>query len=112
MLVFALGILIDKLQEEILTWPEATAEQHLFGSINFHINNGRDTGIEMGHVRGDHLNDLSFPMQIRNNLVILDVFQLIMYFPNQDRLVIGLKMRMIYQQCDKSFQTAISVTLN
>lgn len=69
MLIFALGILIDKLQEEILTWPEATAEQHLFGGINFRINNGRDTGIEMGHVHGDHLNDLSFPMQIRNNLV-------------------------------------------
>lgn len=69
MLIFALSIVIDKLQEEILMWLEATAEQHLFGGINFRINNGRDTGIEIGHVRGDHLNDLSFPMQIRNNLV-------------------------------------------
>jgi hypothetical protein len=50
--------------------------------INFRINSRRYTGIEMIHVRGDHLNNLSFPMQMRNNPFNTGCIQLIIHvFP-------------------------------
>ena len=56
---------VDNLQhEELLEWPELTAEPHHFGGIEFLLNKR-----EMGHIHGDRLADLPFPMSIRNELV-------------------------------------------
>jgi hypothetical protein len=59
-----MGTVIDKIKKEILSWPYVTAEPHRFGGIEFRINKR-----EMGHVHGDRLADLPFPMNIRNELV-------------------------------------------
>jgi hypothetical protein len=59
-----MGTVIEKIKKEILSWPYVTAEPHRFGGIEFRINKR-----EMGHVHGDRLADLPFPMNIRNELV-------------------------------------------
>ena len=60
----SMGTVIEKIKKEILSWPYVTAEPHRFGGIEFRINKR-----EMGHVHGDRLADLPFPMNIRNELV-------------------------------------------
>jgi luciferase-like monooxygenase len=60
----SMGTVIEKIKKKILSWPYVTAEPHRFGGIEFRINKR-----EMGHVHGDRLADLPFPMNIRNELV-------------------------------------------
>jgi hypothetical protein len=56
--------ILDNIKQEILKWPEVTAEPHRFGGTEFRLNKR-----EMGHIHGDRLADLPFPMSIRNELV-------------------------------------------
>ena len=56
--------ILDSIQKEILSWPFVTAEAHKFGGIEFRLNKR-----EMGHIHGERLVDLPFPMTIRNKLV-------------------------------------------
>ena len=51
-------------KKEILSWPYVTAESHIFGGIEF-----RYSKREMGHIHGERLADLPFPMTTRNELV-------------------------------------------
>jgi Family of unknown function (DUF5519) len=59
-----MNTILDKVQNEILKWPGVTAEPHRFGGIEFRLNKR-----EMGHIHGNRLADLPFPMKIRNELV-------------------------------------------
>ena len=56
--------ILENIQKEILSWPFVTAEVHKFGGIEFRLNKR-----EMGHIHGERLVDLPFPMKIRNELV-------------------------------------------
>jgi len=57
-------MILEKIKKEILSWPNVTAEQHKFGGIEFRLNKR-----EMGHIHGERVVDIPFPMQIRNELV-------------------------------------------
>jgi hypothetical protein len=59
-----MSTILKKIKKEILSWPNVTAEKHRFGGIEFRLNKR-----ELGHIHGDHLADLPFPMKIRNELV-------------------------------------------
>jgi hypothetical protein len=59
-----MSIILEKIKKEILSWPNVTTEKHRFGGIEFRINKR-----EMGHIHGDRLADLPFPMKTRNELV-------------------------------------------
>jgi hypothetical protein len=59
-----MGSISEKIKNEILEWPSVTAEPHKFGGIEFRLNKR-----EMGHIHGDRLADLPFPMKTRNELV-------------------------------------------
>ena len=59
-----MSIILEEIKKEILSRPNVTAEQHKFGEIEFRLNER-----EMGHIHGDRLTDLPFPMKIRNELV-------------------------------------------
>jgi Family of unknown function (DUF5519) len=59
-----MSMILEKIKKEILSWPNVTAEQHKFGGVEFRLNKR-----EMGHIHGDHLADLPFPMKARNELV-------------------------------------------
>ena len=52
------------IKEEILKWPGITTEPNRFGGIEFLVNKK-----EMGHLHGDKLADLPFPVEIRKELV-------------------------------------------
>lgn len=59
-----MGIVLEKIKKEILSWPNVTAERHKFGGIEFRLNKR-----ELGHIHGDRLADLPFPMNSRNDLI-------------------------------------------
>jgi hypothetical protein len=59
-----MSMVLDKIEKEILSWPNVTVEQHKFGGVEFRLNKR-----EMGHIHGDRLADLPFPMKTRNELV-------------------------------------------
>ena len=56
--------IIERIKKEITSWPNVTTQPHRFGGIEFRLNKR-----EMGHIHGDRLADLPFPMKIRNELV-------------------------------------------
>jgi hypothetical protein len=56
--------ILESIQKQILSWPFVTAETHKFGGTEFRLNKR-----EMGHIHGERLVDLPFPMKIRNELV-------------------------------------------
>jgi Family of unknown function (DUF5519) len=59
-----MSTIIESIKKEILSWPYVTAESHRFGGIEFRLNKR-----EMGHIHGERVADLPFPMKIRNELV-------------------------------------------
>jgi hypothetical protein len=59
-----MSIAIEKIKNEILSWPHVTAGPHQFGGIEFRLRK-----MELGHIHGDRLADLPFPMSVRNELV-------------------------------------------
>lgn len=52
------------IKDEILKWPGITTEPNRFGGIEFLVNEK-----EMGHLHGEKLADLPFPVEIRKELV-------------------------------------------
>ena len=59
-----MGIILDKIRDELLSWPDVTAEHHRFGGLEFRLHKR-----ELGHIHGDRLADLPFPLDKRNELV-------------------------------------------
>jgi hypothetical protein len=56
--------ILETIRQEILRWPNVTSEPHRYGGIEFRINKK-----EIGHIHGNRLADLPFPMKIRDELV-------------------------------------------
>jgi MFS family permease len=54
----------ENIKHKILSWPGVTSNPYYFGGIEFRINK-RD----MGHIHGDKLADLPFPIEIRKDLI-------------------------------------------
>src|SRR4051794_17702198 len=52
------------IEHEILSWPHVTAHPHRFGGVEFQVNQH-----EIGHMHGDQLADLPFPVRVRRELV-------------------------------------------
>lgn len=53
-----------QIQREVSSWPGVTVETHGRGMVFFHV--GRR---EIGHLHGNQLADLPFPVRIREKLV-------------------------------------------
>jgi hypothetical protein len=53
-----------RIQHEVASWPGVSVEAHRGGMIFFHV--GRR---EIGHLHGNRLADLPFPVRIREKLV-------------------------------------------
>jgi Family of unknown function (DUF5519) len=55
----------ENIKEKILSWPEVTSNPYYIGGgIEFRVNK-----IDMGHIHGDKLADLPFPIEIRKQLI-------------------------------------------
>jgi hypothetical protein len=53
-----------QIEEAVASWPGVTVEPHRFGGIEFRV--GRR---ELGHLHGNRLADLPFPIRVREQLV-------------------------------------------
>src|SRR4051794_33951891 len=53
-----------RIRDEILTWSGVTEAPHRFGGVEFRLGKR-----ELGHLHGDYLADLPFPVRIREELV-------------------------------------------
>jgi hypothetical protein len=56
-------LIFETIKNEILKMPGITTEPNRFGGIEFLVNK------KMGHLHGDKLADLSFPIEVRKELV-------------------------------------------
>jgi hypothetical protein len=54
----------QQIVREVSSWPDVTIEEHRFGGIEFRL--GRR---ELGHLHGNRLADLPFPVRVREELV-------------------------------------------
>ena len=54
----------ERIRREVLAWPGVAEAPHRFGGVEFRL--GRR---EIGHLHGDRLADLPFPVRVREELV-------------------------------------------
>jgi len=54
----------ELIEREVGGWPGVEAEVHRFGGVEFRVN-----GHEIGHLHGDRMADLPFPVRMRKELV-------------------------------------------
>jgi len=54
----------EKIEREVTGWPGVEEKPHRFGGVEFRVN-----GHEIGHLHGDRLADLPFPVRVREELV-------------------------------------------
>lgn len=59
-----LDSIVGRIQHEVASWPGVTVEAHRGGMVFFHVGQR-----EIGHLHGDRLADLPFPVRIREKLV-------------------------------------------
>lgn len=57
-------MIADRIRDEVGGWKGVQAGSHRFGGIEFRV-----AGHEIGHLHGDRLADLPFPVRIRRELV-------------------------------------------
>ena len=53
-----------RISEAVTSWPGVTLQPHRFDGVEYVI--GRR---EIGHIHGDHLVDIPFPIKVRNEIV-------------------------------------------
>ena len=58
------GSISERIEREVASWAGVTVSPHRYGGIEFRV--GRR---ELGHLHGDRLADLPFPVPIRRELV-------------------------------------------
>jgi hypothetical protein len=54
----------ETIEREVTGWPGVEEKRHRFGGVEFRVN-----GHEIGHLHGDRLADLPFPVRMRKELV-------------------------------------------
>jgi hypothetical protein len=54
----------ERIEGEVSGWPGVEERPHRFGGVEFRVN-----GHEIGHLHGDRLADLPFPVRMREELV-------------------------------------------
>jgi Family of unknown function (DUF5519) len=54
----------DRIRHELTSWPGVTAAPHRFGGLEFRLDRR-----ELGHLHGDRLADLPFPIKVRDQLI-------------------------------------------
>ncbi len=54
----------EQIRREVLSWSGVTEEPHRFGGVEFRLGKR-----ELGHLHGDYLADLPFPVRVREELV-------------------------------------------
>lgn len=66
----------EAVRREVTGWPEVEAKPHRFNGVEFRVR-----GHEIGHLHGDRLADLPFPVKVRKELVAQSKVRLHHIFP-------------------------------
>ena len=53
------------ISEAVTQWPGVTQRPHRFGAVAFFLGERR----EVGHIHGDHVVDIPFPIKVRDELI-------------------------------------------
>ena len=53
-----------EIQKRVMRWENVSIQPHRFGGVEFRLGKR-----ELGHLHGDSLLDLPFPMKVRNELI-------------------------------------------
>ncbi|QIN79283.1 hypothetical protein GBA65_13040 [Rubrobacter marinus] len=59
-----MGEIAERIERELRGWPGVESKPHRFNGIEFRVR-----GHEIGHLHGDRLADLPFPVRVRKELV-------------------------------------------
>jgi hypothetical protein len=54
----------QRIQAELMRWPYVEAHPHRFGGTEYRIGKR-----ELGHIHGDHLVDIPFPIKVRDEVI-------------------------------------------
>lgn len=54
----------QRIQEAVMTWEGVTSQPHRFGGVEFRYGKR-----EIGHIHGDFLVDIPFPLNVKNELI-------------------------------------------
>ena len=54
----------EQIRDELLSWPGVTVVPHRYGGVEYRLGKR-----ELGHLHGDYLADLPFPVRVREELV-------------------------------------------
>lgn len=54
----------ERIEREVAGWKEVEVRSHRYGGVEFRVR-----GHEIGHLHGDRLADLPFPVKVRKELV-------------------------------------------
>ena len=57
----------EQIRDELLSWPGVTVARHRYGGVEYRLGKR-----ELGHLHGDYLADLPFPVRVREELVAAD----------------------------------------
>ena len=60
----AVGVIAERIGRELEGWPGVESKPHRFNGIEFRVRRH-----EIGHLHGDRLADLPFPVRVRKELV-------------------------------------------
>lgn len=59
-----MGVIAERIRRELESWAGVELRPHRFGGVEFRVR-----GHEIGHLHGDRLADLPFPVRVRKELV-------------------------------------------
>lgn len=59
-----MGVIAERIGRELEGWPGVQSRPHRFNGVEFRVR-----GHEIGHLHGDRLADLPFPVRVRRDLV-------------------------------------------
>ncbi len=59
-----MGTISLEIQDRVTQWKDVTVHPHRFGGVEFRLGKR-----ELGHLHGESLLDIPFPMKVRNELV-------------------------------------------
>jgi hypothetical protein len=59
-----MGSIAEEIRREVVLWEGVEERPHRFGGVEFRVR-----GHEIGHLHGDRLADLPFPVKVRKELV-------------------------------------------
>jgi Family of unknown function (DUF5519) len=77
----------EMITQAVTSWPDITAHPHRFGGTEYRLGERR----EIGHIHGDELVDIPFPVKVRDALIAAGRAELHHLFPKMGAVSFWLR---------------------